>query len=273
MIRRHPSLDEKFAARFQDQSVVDRYHLRLTYPPELFGLLSALIVDEPRAVLDAGCGTGNIARPLAEYVDRIDAVDRSLPMLERARTLPGGASPKIRWLHGRTEDTVETVPPYALITAGESLHWMDWGVVLPRWSREISSHGVLAIAYMVDQTTPWSEGAEQIVRRFTTNPAYVPFNWIHDLTTHHLFEPLGEQETAQVSVQQTVEDYIAAHHARSSLSLDAMSAENALWFDVEMQALLAPFAREDMLTLTVVGGITWGRPRNGEAPKVLYPKT
>jgi hypothetical protein len=88
------------------------------------------------------------------------------------------------------------------------------------------------------------------------------------LTTHHLFEPVGVQETAPVTVQQTVEDYIAAHHARSSLSLDAMSAENALWFDVEMQALLAPFAHEDMLTLSAVGGITWGRPRNGDAREV-----
>src|SRR5215469_1937405 len=175
MIRRPASLGEKFAARFQDQSVVDRYHLRLTYPPELFHLLSTLIVDEPRVVLDVGCGTGNIARPLAEYVDRIDAVDRSLPMLERARTLPGGDSSKIRWLHGRAEDVVGTEPPYALITAGESLHWMDWGVVLPRWSLEISPHGMLAIAHVVDQPTPWSEGANQIMQRFTTNPTYTPY--------------------------------------------------------------------------------------------------
>jgi 2-polyprenyl-3-methyl-5-hydroxy-6-metoxy-1,4-benzoquinol methylase len=269
MIRRHPSLDERFGARFQDQSVVDRYHLRPTYPPELFHLLSTLIVDEPRVVLDVGCGTGNIARLLAEYVDRIDAVDRSLPMLERAQTLPGGDSPRIRWLHGRAEDIVETEPPYALITAGESLHWMDWGVVLPRWSREISPHGVLAIAYVVDQPTPWSEAAQQIVRRFSTNPTYEPFNWIEELTTHHLFEPVGERETAPISVQQSAEDYISAHHARSSLSLDAMTAENALRFDAEMQALLMPFAHEGVLTLTVAGGMTWGKPKSGDAPQVL----
>src|SRR5215469_14874109 len=212
MIRRHPSLDQKFAARFQDQSVVDRYHLRLTYPPELFDLLNALIVDEPRAVLDVGCGTGNIARPLADYVDRIDAVDQSLPMLERAESLPGGDSPRIRWLHGRAEDVVETDPPYALITAGESLHWMDWEVVLPRWSRELSPHGVLAIAYVVDQPAPWSEGAQPILRRYATNSNYTPYNWIDELTAHHLFEPMGERETAPVSAQRTVEDYISSYH-------------------------------------------------------------
>jgi hypothetical protein len=124
---------------------------------------------------------------------------------------------------------------------------------------------MLAIAYVVDQPAPWSESERQIVQRFTTNPTYTPFNWIDELTTHHLFEPVGEQMTAPVSVQQTVEDYVTAHHARSSLSLDAMTPENALRFDAEMQSLLEPFAHQDLLTLSVVGGVTWGRPKDGTA--------
>jgi ubiquinone/menaquinone biosynthesis C-methylase UbiE len=248
MISRPESLGEQYVARFQDQSVVDRYHLRPTYPPEIFTLLNALVVDEPRTVLDVGCGTGNVARPLANSVERVDAVDRSLPMLARARTLPGGDSPKIRWLHGRAED-VETQPPYALVTAGESLHWMDWEVVLPRFAREVSPHGVLAIVYLVDQPVPWREGYLQIVRRFTTNPTYVPFDWIAELEKYQLFQQLGERKTAAVSVRQTVEDYVAAQHARSSLSLETMTAEQAAQFDTEMQALLLPFAQDGLLTL------------------------
>ncbi len=262
MISRPESLGEQYAARFGDQSVVDRYHLRPAYPPEIFTLLNALIVDEPRAVLDVGCGTGNVARPLAEYVERVDAVDRSLPMLARARTLPGGDSPKIRWLHGRAED-VETQPPYALVTAGESLHWMDWGVVLPRFAREVSPHGVLAIVYLVDQPVPWREGSLQIVQRFTTNPTYVPFDWIAELEKYQLFQQLGERKTAAVSMRQTVEDYVAAQHARSSLSLETMTVEQAAQFDAEMQKLLLPFAQDGLLTLSVVGGMTWGKPKSG----------
>jgi len=264
MISRPESFGEQYAARFQDQSVVDRYHLRCTYPPETFELLNALIVDERRAVLDVGCGTGNVARPLAEYVERVDAVDRSLPMLARARTLPGGDSPKIRWLYGRAEE-VETQPPYVLVTAGESLHWMDWGVVLPRFAREVSPHGVLAILYLVDQPVPWSEGYLQIVRHFSINPTYEPFDWIAELEKYHLFQRLGEWKTAAVSVRQTVEDYGAAQHARSSLSLEAMTAEQAAQFDTELQTLLLPYALDGLLTLSVVGGITWGKPKSGES--------
>jgi len=157
MMKRPESHGEQYMVRFQHQSVVDRYHLRPTYPQETFELLNDLIVDEPRAVLDVGCGTGNVARPLAAYVERVDALDLSLPMLSRARTLPGGDSPKIRWLHGRAEE-VSLEPPYALVTAGESLHWMEWGVVLPRFARLLTLHGVLAIVHFVDQPIPWREG-------------------------------------------------------------------------------------------------------------------
>ncbi len=263
MISRPESHGEQYVVRFQDQSVVDRYHLRPTYPPETFAILNELIVDEPRAVLDVGCGTGNIARPLAEYVERIDAVDLSFPMLERARKLPGGDSPKIRWLHGRAED-VELEPPYALVTAGESLHWMEWSVVLPRFARLVTPHGMLAIVYIVDQPVPWREGYHLIRQRFTNNPTYVPFDWIAELEKYRLFQKLGECKTTPVSMRQTVEDYIAAQHARSGLSLETMTAEQAVQFDTEMRALLLPFAQNGLLTLSVVGGITWGKPLSGE---------
>jgi 2-polyprenyl-3-methyl-5-hydroxy-6-metoxy-1,4-benzoquinol methylase len=201
---KHPFLhDAHRVGRFADQSVVDRYHLRPTYPPETFTILGALIVDEPRVVLDVGCGTGNVARPLASCVERIDAVDLSLPMLERARTLPGGDSPKIRWLQGRTEE-VSLEPPYALVTAGESLHWMEWDVVLPRLARALTPHGLLAILTVEELPAPWHEGYRQIEQRFTNNPAYQPFDWITALEKERLFQQLGTRETAPVSVSQAV---------------------------------------------------------------------
>lgn len=265
-MRKHPYVDaEHFVTRFQDQSVVDRYHLRPTYPPQTFALLSDLIQDEPRAVLDVGCGTGNIARPLAEYVARIDAVDLSLPMLERARILSGGDSPKIRWLRGRAED-IALDPPYALITAGSCLHWMDWSVVLPRFARFLSPRGMLAIVYIPDGTPLlWRDGYLQLMRRFSTNQLYQPIDWIAELEKAHLFQRHGECTTASVTIRQTIEDYIAGQHALSSLSLDAMTAAQAAQFDAEMRALVAPYAEGGLLTLEIVGGITWGKPLSAES--------
>ena len=141
---------------------------------------------------------------------------------------------------------------------------MDWGVV-PRFARLVTLQGVLAIVSIVDQPVPWHEGYGQIVRRFTNNPTYVPFDWIAELEKHRLFQKLGERETAAVSVQQTIEDFVAAQHARSSLSLETMTAEQAAAFDAEMQALLVPFTQDGMLSLNVVGGITWGKPLQGKS--------
>ena len=76
--------------RFREASVAERYDFRPPYPAEVFDILSSLLDDGPRTVLDAGCGTGDLARPLAPLVDRLDAVDQSAAMLAQARALPGG---------------------------------------------------------------------------------------------------------------------------------------------------------------------------------------
>ena len=67
--------------------MTDVYHYRAPYPEETFQILSDLIVDEPRVVLDVGTGQGNIARPLLPFVERIDAVDFSENMIESGQTI------------------------------------------------------------------------------------------------------------------------------------------------------------------------------------------
>src|SRR5260370_28004945 len=78
------------AAAFQDQSVVDHYHLRPPYPQAVIEILVELAVDTPPTVLDVGTGTGELARRLVAAVQRVDAVDVSPAMIARGRTLPGG---------------------------------------------------------------------------------------------------------------------------------------------------------------------------------------
>src|SRR5260370_9441747 len=143
-------------------------------------------------------------------------------MLESAKKLPGGDSPKIRWLHGRAED-VETQPPYALVTAGESLHWMEWDVVLPRLVRVLTPHGMLAIAFVEEQPAPWSEGYRQISQHFTNNPTYQPFDWIAELEKERLFQQLGNPMTAPGAGSPTDADSSAGQHALRTLSFHTMT--------------------------------------------------
>jgi trans-aconitate methyltransferase len=248
------------AARFKDQSVVDFYPLRLPYPPEVFDILVDLITDEPRTVLDVGAGTGDIARGLVRRVERVDAVDFSPAMIAKGRTLPDGVHPHLRWIHGAVE-TVALDPPYALVTAGESMHWMNWEVVFPRFGDALTPGGVVAIVHRMELPTPWQEGLDALIRQFSTMQNYQPFDLIAELEKRDLFQKMGEREAAPVTSAQAIDDYIASFHSRSSLSLDRMPAADAAAFDRQLRDLVSSWSKEGMLELQTVGGIVWGKPR------------
>lgn len=79
-----------------------------------------------------GCGTGRIARLLVDHVTGVDAVDFSREMIRVGRSLDAGDHPSLCWVLARVEE-VELTPGYALVTAGASIHWMDWSVVFRKF--------------------------------------------------------------------------------------------------------------------------------------------
>ena len=74
-------------------------------------------------MLDLGAGEGPLARPLAARVDQVDAVEISAAMVSEGRRRPGGDAANLRWIIGAAE-TARLGGPYALVTAGASMHWM-----------------------------------------------------------------------------------------------------------------------------------------------------
>jgi len=255
-------LGPEYSNRFKDSSLVEAYRLRSPYPAGVFEILTGLITDGPRAVLDAGCGTGNIARSLVHLVERVDAVDFSLPMIEKGRSLPGGDHPNLNWIHGRAEDAPLN-PPYALVTAGQALHWMDWDIVLPRFRELLTPKGYLAIVDTRELPLPWAGELGEIIKRFSTNPDYQPVNLIEELEKRHLFHQLEEKKTAPVSFVQSIDDYVESFHSMSSLSRHHMTAHTASAFDDEIRALLSKFgAYCRKVEMQVVGTVLWGVPES-----------
>src|SRR5215470_16663292 len=106
-----------YAEWFKDSDVIAAYPSRPPYARTVIEFLSELTTDHSRRVLDIGCGTGDITRPLAMLVDHVDAVDFSAGMIGIGRDLPGGTASNVRWIIGKLED-VSLDPPYALVTAG-----------------------------------------------------------------------------------------------------------------------------------------------------------
>lgn len=260
--RKPDHLGPEFGAQFSDPSVAAAYHLRPPYPDEVFEVLDGLIVDQPRAVLDVGTGTGAIARKLVDRVDRVDAVDPSRAMIARGRQLPGGTSANLHWINAPAETAILN-PPYALITAGASLHWMEWSVVLPRFREMLTPNGVLAVITDVVEDVPWKEPLGEICARYSTNRRFRPYNVVDEIEERALFKPLGRHRAVAIQFAQSVEDYVASFHARNGFSRDRMTPEAADAFDREVTTIVRPHATDNSVTLRISGEIVWGIPDPG----------
>ncbi|MGW0227413.1 class I SAM-dependent methyltransferase [Actinopolymorpha singaporensis] len=257
---------------FQDPLIVEVYDRRPPYPHELVRLLSELAGqadlagDTPRAVLDIGCGTGELARRLAPLVDRVDAVDRSAAMLARGRELPGGDNSKLRWCLGTAEDA-ELDPPYALITAGESLHWMDWDVALPRFARASAPNAVLAVVERSwDGPPAMSSRLGEIFARHSPVRGYRRRDVPGELERHGHFTRLGERSCGPEVWRPTVEEFVEARHSQVGGSRTHMGEATVTEFDQAIRALLHDLVAAgdvrrvgDRLDLRVEGRVTWGQ--------------
>jgi len=259
-----PLRPPEVAATFTHRGVAAAYRHRPTYPPETFQILSGLIVDEPRTVLDLGCGTGNVTRLLAPLVDRIDAVDMSAVMIDEGKRLPGGSHASIRWFVGQAED-VELRPPYALATAGDSLHWMDWTVVLPRLAGALSPHGKFAIldvnGEIAAESEEFRQRRDELIERYTTYRRPV-INLLEELERRGLFHEEGRKETEPVMVRQPADEYVESFHAHAPHARERMALGEASAFDSALRALVLEHAGETV-ELAVRGFVLWGRPLLG----------
>lgn len=264
-------LSGNYGAWFKDPLLAAAYPARPPYPDGLISLLITLIQDSPGTVLDIGCGTGELARRLSPSVEHVHAVDFSEAMLALARQLPAGNADNIRWTLGAVEDAALT-GPYALVTAGECLHWMDFDVVMARLAQVLSPKGRLAIIDRTWDTDAWVwQRILPIIERHTPVRNYRPFNLIGYLAEHELFDVEGQQRFGPDPWRPTLAEYLECRHSQRGLSRTHMGAAAAASFDAEVTRALEELssagviaAHEGRLELGVAASVTWGRPR---APK------
>lgn len=259
MSPRPKHLGPEYAAVFKGRSVADAYVHRPPYPDEAFELLHKLMFDQPRYVLELGCGTGEVARRLAPDVDRVDAVDPSAAMLAIGKGLPGGGHPNLNWVRSSAED-FDYPAGYALAITAESLGWLDWNVVFPLLRRALSHHARLVVLVR-DYRAAWdADTLDGIVPRYSTNRDFVAFDLSAELQKHGLFAAEGRMTTAPAAVRQSVDDYIEFWHSRSGFSRERMGKAQAERFDEEVRRLVTPHATDKMLRYDVIVHLAWGRP-------------
>lgn len=245
-----------------DEDTVHAYRLRAPYPEDTFEILSGLIIDSPRTVLDAGCGRGEIARRLVERVDRIDAVDFSRAMINAGKMLPGGGNPKIKWIEGKIEEA-RLDPPYSLITAGMSIHWMDWDVVSSRFLGAMTENANLAIINKEFSANLWDKELKELRSRYSKDYSkeIKPPKVIDELEKQGRFEKRGSKETSTYTLCQSIDDYVEQFHSRSDMARVRIGADAAKKFDNELRELLSHHIPGDTVEVNVRARIVWGRPK------------
>ena len=251
---------------FGEAGVAVAYRHRPPYPDEVFAVLERLIEDRPRVVLDIGAGEGALARPLAERVDRVDAVDLSAAMVAVGRRRPGGRRDNLRWIVGAAETVALAGPeglsgPYGLVTAGASVHWMEWPALMARLGTVMAEGAFLVIVEHGAVDVPWRTELVEVIKRHSRTPDFNPgYSVVDALSQDGHLDVVGRAETAPVTFCQPVESYIEHFHSTASLAREIMPPDETAAFDDAIRAVVAPWAVDGAVEMQIAATLAWGHP-------------
>ena len=181
-------------------------------------------------------------------------------MLERGLRRAGAVGAHVEWLAIAAEDYAFD-RRYSAVVAAEAFHWLDWHRVLPRIRDSLipGSH-LLLVERALAGPLPWEPELRVLIRDYSTNRDYVPYDTVTELATRGLITVDGRAQTETVAYRQPVEGYVESFHSRNGFSRARLPAARAQEFDDKLKALLGRYCPHDSVSLPVQARIAWGRP-------------
>jgi hypothetical protein len=171
---------------------------------------------------------------------------------------PNGDHPRLNWICGEVE-RAPIVPPYALITCGTSLHWMDLDQVMPRFRSALTAGGYLALV-STHRDTPWRLAERSVLYRFSTIRDFEPFDLVDHLAARRLFDQRGHRRTPPLDVEQSIDDYVESYHSKERFCRENLGPEGVTAMREALREVLSPYSRGDKIRFSVTGNVVWGRP-------------
>ena len=149
---------------------------RPNYPDEVIDLLRKQFkLSNKSRVLDLGCGTGQIAIQIAQYVSEVIAVDPQEDMLKEGQKLVDIRGVfNIKWILGESGNIPRIsshINDIDLTVIARAFHWMDKEQTLKDLYKITKADGGIAIIYddsgpRDGSMIPWKETVDQLVKKW-----------------------------------------------------------------------------------------------------------
>ncbi|WP_395017143.1 class I SAM-dependent methyltransferase [Dongia sp.] len=124
-------------------------HYRKGRPPYALPLFDRVAervgLTRAHAVLDLGCGPGQLAQGFARFAGAVTAIDPEPEMLRIAAADAAEAGLAIRFIEGSSYDIGPALGGFRLAAIGRAFHWMDRADTLRRLEGMIETGGALAL--------------------------------------------------------------------------------------------------------------------------------
>lgn len=118
---------------------------RQGYPKEVVKWMAETAgLGEGSAVLEVGCGTGQLTAVLAQHPFAVTAIDISAAMIEVARQLV--CSPDVAFVAVPFEEFIAPEGSFDLVVSATAFHWIDPAVFWAKSARLLRTDGWLALA-------------------------------------------------------------------------------------------------------------------------------
>jgi SAM-dependent methyltransferase len=208
----------------------------------LLELLPALAgVARPRLVVDLGSGTGLSTRFWSEHADEVVGIEPQQAMRRYAESGTGAAN--VRYLAASAYETGLPDGCADVVTAAQSLHWMEPNRVLPEIRRVLRPGGVFcSYTYEALQTPLWEpeaaweallqRKAELRAERGLSSPTWVPtrerleeqgtFRRVKELALHSLERGDGDRLVALALSEGSLQTLLEAGVNEQEVGLDRL---------------------------------------------------
>ena len=242
------------------KSAAEHYRTgRPAYAPALFERVAKRIgLGRGHAVLDLGCGPGQLALGFARFAGAVTAVDPEPEMLRIAAAGAAEAGVAVTFVEGSSYDIGPRLGSFRLAVIGRAFHWMDRTDTLARLDGMVEPEGALALFGDRHPEIPdndWRKTYDAVLDKYSAEDSARRQRKAADWPKHEqvlldspfsALERIGVIERRRTPIDWIVDRILSL----SSVSRDKIGAR-ADEMVAELRAALAPYAAGDAITEVV----------------------